>query len=210
MDDELALDAEDAVAPEVAVVDAPPSPERAMGLRLRPVAIAFVAAVMVAMAIGGAVSLVRGPQGPWRGEYYEGKEFEGEATIRYARKLEFEWDKAAPFRGMPKDKWSVVYTTCLEVDEEAEYRFRMTSDDGSRLYIDGERIIDNWGAHSPRTRSGKYVLEPGTYELEVEYFESSHGAELKLVVAIGEDGEHETISPKTLRQPSDDEDNPCG
>ena len=181
----------------------------AVAVRLRHIALAFVGAVLVAMAIGGGISLKRGPQGPWLGEYYEGQEFEGEATLRYARKIEFDWGKRAPFRGMPKDRWSVVYTTCLEVEEEEEYRFRLTSDDGSRLYIDGERIIENWGPHSPRTRSGKYVLEPGTYELQVEYFEASHGATLKLVAAIGEDGDHETLSPRRLRQPSDDPEHRC-
>ncbi len=179
-------------------------------VRIRGVAVVFVVLVLVAMAIGGAMSAVRGPQGPWLGEYYEGQDFEGDVRTRYARKIEFDWKKAAPFRGMPKDRWSVVYTTCLEVDEEEEYRFRLTSDDGSRLYIDGERIVDNWGPHSPRTRSGKYVLEPGTYELQVEYFEASHGAVLKLVVAIGEDGDHETLSPRRLRQPSDDPEDRCG
>jgi hypothetical protein len=190
-----------------------PTPEAlastGVGRRLRLLSLAFLVVVIVGMGGALAMSVVRGPSGPWLGEYYEGKEFEGEVRTRYSRKLEFDWAKAAPFRGMPKDAWSAVYTTCLQVDEEAEYRFRLTSDDGSRMYVNGEKLIENWGPHAPRTRSGKILLEPGSHELMVEYFESSHGAVLKLVAAIGEDGDHESISPKILRQPADDPESRC-
>lgn len=178
-------------------------------LRLRRFSLLIIVAIVCALVFAFVRSTIRGPTGPWMGEYFEGKDFEGEPRIRYTRKLEFEWDKGRPFRGMPKDKWSAIYTTCLEVDEEAEYRFRMTSDDGSRMFVDGEKLIDNWGPHSPRTRTGKMLLEPGVYALVVEYFEASHGAELKLVAAIGEDGKYETLPPKILDQPSGDPDAPC-
>lgn len=205
MDDSVDLDASDSGS-EPALDQAPLA---SSALPMRRVALAFIAVVMVVLTIGLLQSLLRGPRGPWLGEYYEGKEFEGDVRIRYSRKLEFDWGKNRPFRGMPKDKWSALYTTCLVVEEEAEYRFRITSDDGSRLYIDDEKLIENWGSHSPRTRTGKMLLEPGTYELAVEYIESSHGAMLKLVVAIGEDGDHETLPPSMLRQPSEDPDARC-
>lgn len=206
MDDSVDLDAPDSGSEP----DLDPAPIAPAAMPLRRMALAFIAAVIIVLAVGLTGSVMSGPSGPWLGEYYEGKDFEGDARIRYTRKLEFDWGKERPFRGMPKDKWSAVYTTCLVVDEEAEYRFRITSDDGSRLYIDDEKLIENWGNHSPRTRTGKLLLEPGTYELAVEYFEASHGAMLKLVVAIGEDGKHETLPPKMLRQPSEDPDARCG
>lgn len=182
----------------------------ALSKKIRLIAISLILGVVAIQMFALVRSVVKGPTGPWLGEYYEGKDFEGDARIRYTRKLEFDWDKDRPFQGMPKDKWSAVYTTCLVVEEEAEFRFRLTSDDGSRLYVDGEKLIDNWGPHSPRTRTGKMLFEPGTYALVVEYFEASHGAVLKLVVAIGEDGKHETLPPDMLRQPSDDPEDPCG
>ncbi len=206
MDESVDLDASDSGS-EPAVDQAPFS---AAAVPLRRMALAFIAAVVIVLVVGLGGSVMRGPSGPWLGEYYEGKDFEGDVRIRYTRKLEFDWGKDRPFRGMPKDKWSAVYTTCLVVEEEAEYRFRITSDDGSRVYVDDEKLIENWGNHSPRTRTGKLLLEPGTYVLAVEYYEASHGAMLKLVVAIGEDGKHETLPPSMLRQPSEDPDARCG
>ena len=180
------------------------------GRRLRLIGIALVLAVLAILLLGLVRSAVQGPSGPWLGEYFDNQEFEGEPLVRYTRKVEFEWDKERPVQGMPKDKWSAIYTTCLEVEEEAEFRFRLTSDDGSRLFVDGEKLIDNWGPHSPRTRTGKMLFEPGTYAIEVEYFDAAHGAVLKLVVAIGEDAEHESLPPDMLRQPSGDPERPCG
>jgi beta-glucosidase len=173
------------------------------------IAILFVVGTAAAMLIGLALSLVRGPQGPWRGEYYENTDFEGDATIRYARKIEFDWKKGAPFSGMPKDQFSVIWTTCMEIEETTEVRFRVSSDDGTRLYVDDELLIDNWGAHATRTRTGKIELEPGVYYLRLDYFEERHGSNVKLEAAM-DDGEAEAISPDILRQPDDDENDPCG
>ena len=89
------------------------APVAATAAPLRRMALAFLAAVLIVLVIGLTGSVIRGPSGPWLGEYYEGKDFEGDARIRYTRKLEFDWGKDRPFRGMPKDKWSAVYTTCL-------------------------------------------------------------------------------------------------
>ncbi|MCR9165765.1 MAG: PA14 domain-containing protein [Nannocystaceae bacterium] len=221
MDDVVDPDAPES-GPEPAAAEAPPRsgdsdalqtasarPDASVGKLLRRVGLTLIGVVLIVQAVALARSATTGPTGPWLGEYFEGKEFEGDPQIRYTRKLEFDWGKDRPFRGMPKDKWSAIYTTCLVVEEEAEFRFRLTSDDGSRLFVDDEKLIDNWGPHSPRTRTGKMLFEPGTYELVVEYFEAAHGAELKLVAAIGEDGKHETIPPTMLQQPSDDIDNRC-
>ncbi len=224
MDDAVDRDAPES-GPEPAAAEAPPSREpdsggsaapavsAAMSMpvmkQLRRISLVFIAVVLVMLVVALGRSAVRGPTGPWLGEYFEGKEFEGDPQIRFTRKVEFDWGKDRPFRGMPKDKWSAIYTTCLVVEEEDEYRFRLTSDDGSRLFINDDKLIDNWGPHSPRTRTGKILLEPGTYELVVEYFEAAHGAVLKLVVAIGEDGKHESLPPDMLYQPSDDVEARC-
>jgi hypothetical protein len=173
-------------------------------------AVVFIIGTAVAMVIGVFLSLFRGPQGPWLGEYYENQEFEGEPTIRYARKIEFDYKKAAPFAGMPKDHWAVTWSTCMEIEETTEVRFRLASDDGSRLYVNDELLIDNWGAHATRTRTGKVTLEPGKHYLQVDFYEDRHGANVKLEAAM-DDGEAASISPDILTQPDeDDEENPCG
>ncbi len=170
--------------------------------------VVFIIGTAAAMLLGLLLSFVRGPQGPWRGAYFENQDFEGEPTIRYARKIEFDYKKGAPFAGMPKDHWSVIWTTCMEIEETTEVRFRVASDDGTRLYVNDELLVDNWGAHATRTRTGKITLEPGWHYLRLDYYEDRHGANVKLEAAM-DDGEATSISPEILRQPDDDDDNPC-
>jgi hypothetical protein len=51
------------------------------------------------------------------------------------------------------------------------YKFRLLSDDGSKLYIDSILIIDNDGTHAPKSITGEIYLSPGTYPIRVDYFQ---------------------------------------
>lgn len=169
----------------------------------------IAATVSLVYALGHRIRVGPTPTGPWRGEYFKNVDFEGASSLRYAQTLEFNFGKDAPFKGMPKDGWSARWTTCLDLDEETEFKFRLKSDDGSKLIIDGEEVVDNWGTHSARTRSGTQVLAAGVHILELEYFEAEHGAKLKLQAGI-DDEKIGSLLPELLRQPGSDPDDPCG
>jgi len=51
------------------------------------------------------------------------------------------------------------------------YRFRLLSDDGSKLVIDGRVVIDNDGGHPPRAKEGEISLSEGRHKLEMQYFQ---------------------------------------
>lgn len=176
--------------------------------KLAAAGITFLVATVILMGISVVISVMRGPQGPWRGEFFDNQKFEGDPTIRYTRKIEYDYGKGAPFRGMPKDDWSVIWTTCMHVDEETEMKIRLSSDDGTRFYIDDDLVVDNWGLHATRTRSGKITLEPGDYHLRLDYYEAKHGAVVKLLAAFDDETEHEVIPPAMLSQPGGGE-SPC-
>ena len=59
----------------------------------------------------------------------------------------------------------------LQIDEEGTYEFQTTSDDGSRLSIDGFPIVDNDGLHGRETVKGEIPLETGLHRIKVDYFE---------------------------------------
>lgn len=67
--------------------------------------------------------------------------------------------------------FSIVYTGKFYLKEQEFFYFRLTSDDGSRLYIDGDLIIDHDGQHSPIPKFGKVQLEKGIHDIKVEYFQ---------------------------------------
>jgi hypothetical protein len=170
---------------------------------------ALFVVIGLAMVLSAVVSLVRGPTGPWRGEWYDNQDYEGDPVIQNARKIEFNWGRSSPgVRGIGRDRWSVIWRTCMELEEDTEIRFRIASDDGSRLYVDGDLVVDNWGAHAVRTRTGKIALEAGVHYLRLDYFEASATAEVTLHAAFGDETEYSTIPVSMLSPPGEGED-PC-
>ncbi|MBU4580690.1 DUF11 domain-containing protein [Patescibacteria group bacterium] len=77
--------------------------------------------------------------------------------------------------------WSGDWKGYINIVEQGTYRFRLESDDGSWLYIDGAMLINNGGDHSPRALEKDLELEKGYHSILVKYFESYGGeAVLKL------------------------------
>src|SRR4051812_6867460 len=72
--------------------------------------------------------------------------------------------------GREQDFGIVARTT---VDLAAgRYRFQLTSDDGARLYVDGNRQIDAWTIHGPQRDVVDLSLSAGHHELKIEYFQN--------------------------------------
>lgn len=70
----------------------------------------------------------------------------------------------------------------LKIPETGVYTFTLISDDGSRLYIGNELIVDADGLHGPEPFSGQVALEAGFHELAIEYFDAGGGKSLQLFV----------------------------
>jgi WD40 repeat protein len=93
--------------------------------------------------------------------------------------IDFFWEKS-PGEGIAADGWSARFEGVLPIEKADEYEFHLKSDDGSRLWIDGELIVDNWGLHGPETKSGKTRLAEGLHDLRIDYFDDQYGAHLTL------------------------------
>jgi mono/diheme cytochrome c family protein len=68
----------------------------------------------------------------------------------------------------------------LRIDHAGEYRFYLTSDDGSLLMLDGKQVVRNDGIHPPSTTSGTARLTKGRHKLVVGYFNGPGGTELQV------------------------------
>ena len=78
--------------------------------------------------------------------------------------------------------FGLVYTGFWATPRDATYRFRVTSDDGSHLTIDGQVVVDHDGIHAMTTKEGEIELAAGMHEVVVEYFENDGGEGLKVDV----------------------------
>jgi hypothetical protein len=92
-----------------------------------------------------------GPAAPWVGQYYSDPSFAGfPAMTRTDPKVDFEWGYGSPAPGFPADYFSVRWSRTLNVTRPETYVFTTTTDDGVRLYLDGERPdrrLANPGTH---------------------------------------------------------------
>ena len=73
----------------------------------------------------------------------------------------------------------LTFDGLLEVKEDGRYKFNLTSDDGSRLLIHNQIMIDNDGEHDVQELSAEVILKRGKHPIRVEYFDNGGGKELK-------------------------------
>ena len=74
-----------------------------------------------------------------------------------------------------RNHFCVLFESELKVSKEEEYSFTLTTDDGSKLYIDGEMLIENDGAHGPIEKKATKVLSKGKHPLKIEFFDYDKG-----------------------------------
>ena len=94
--------------------------------------------------------------------------------------VNFKWGAGAP-AGLTNDNFKVTWTGRLQADYSELYSFATTSDDGVRLSIGNEVVIDNWTNHSATVDAGSKWLEAGKwYDIKLEYYENTSAAQIGL------------------------------
>jgi len=94
------------------------------------------------------------------------------------------------------ENFAIRWEAPLIVDTESDYTFRVVSDDGAIVQIDGTPIVDNDGAHGVQEKSGPVHLVKGTHVLSVDYFQTTGSVALQLFCKKA--GGTETICPTHL------------
>ena len=89
------------------------------------------------------------------------------------------------------EKYGVVYDGYLRVPRDGVYRFFLLSDDGSRLVIDRDTVVNNDGIHWPTEKVGEIALRAGDHPFTLSYFQGAGGQALGLSYE----------GPGVLRQP---------
>jgi hexosaminidase len=92
-----------------------------------------------------------------------------------------------------QEMFGLTFTGYLLAPESGIYTFTVTSDDGSRLSIGDELVVDNDGIHQVATRSGMIGLEAGLHPVTLAYFQRTRGSELAVEGALEGSGELHTI-----------------
>jgi outer membrane protein OmpA-like peptidoglycan-associated protein len=82
--------------------------------------------------------------------------------------------------------FAIEYTATFRVETADTFRFELTSDDGSLLFIDEHPVIDNDGIHGVKTVDGTVALAPGRHAIRVDYMQGPRNVvALVLRCAVG-------------------------
>ncbi len=71
------------------------------------------------------------------------------------------------------DDFALKFTSDMTVTTGGTYTFTTSSDDGSKLFVNGVEVVANDGLHGTQTRTGDITLGPGTHTIEIVYFENN-------------------------------------
>jgi subtilisin-like proprotein convertase family protein len=97
------------------------------------------------------------------------------------------------------DAFSVRWTGQLRIDVGGTYTFRYVTDDGQRLWIDGIKVLDNWGDSVVNAVTGALNLQPGWHDVVIEHSEWVGGASAVLTVETGPELVGQTLPLFRLR-----------
>jgi len=114
--------------------------------------------------------------------YYEGKwdnlpDFAQLKPLATGRAAGFDLSVAR----RPED-FALRFEGYLHIDRAGDYQFHLTSDDGSKLFLDDKLAVVNDGLHAPTTASAPVTLTKGAHKLTAGVFNASAGVELRIEI----------------------------
>ncbi|WP_442485392.1 PA14 domain-containing protein [Aeoliella sp. SH292] len=132
----------------------------------------------------GASTPPPGPTGDGlEGQYYNSTNLTGLASTRVDSSVNFTtgWNASPAGSGVTADaQYSVRWTGFVETPAAGDWTFYTTSNDGVRLWINEQLVIDNWTTHAATENSGTIALDAGWHSIRLEYFQQCGAAIITL------------------------------
>jgi hypothetical protein len=114
-------------------------------------------------------------------QYFDDAKLQHAAASRTESHVSFDWQKASPASKVPVDGFTARWTGYVQAAKSETYKFSVLSDDGVRLWVDNQLIVNKWRVQSAKSWSGTIALEAGKYyAIKLEYFENTGYASCKL------------------------------
>jgi beta-glucosidase len=127
-----------------------------------------------------------GKQHGFKADYFANTTLDGSPVLtRTDAAVNFTWGFIGVSPKLAKN-YSVRWTGALIPAETADYILGFTGQDGYRVWLDGNPLVDDWTPHRPATTKTTPIhLEKGhAYAVKIEYFQTVRSAEARLVWGI--------------------------
>ncbi len=117
-----------------------------------------------------------------RAEYFSNKALAGTpVATRIEPVVDHNWNGAPGIDSIGADNFSIRWTGIVKPLTTANYRFSVKGDDGYRLWVNDQLVIDDWHDHATTIGNKDIRLEAGkTYHIKLEYFENGGDAVISL------------------------------
>jgi uncharacterized protein YraI len=140
--------------------------------------------------------------GSWTAQYYTNSSLSGSPTVILSENSpSHNWGGGAPFSTIPADNFSARWTT-LQTLNAGTYRITVRADDGVRVYVNGQRVIDQWHGATGLTYTADVTLPFGQHNLMVEYYEAAGDAFLEFAFALVSGGYVPPTVPPVIQPPT--------
>jgi glucose/arabinose dehydrogenase len=115
------------------------------------------------------------------GTYWNNINFTGTSFTRLDPAVNFNWGTGAPIPGIAADTFSVRWNGQVRAKVTGTHTFFTTSDDGVRLFVNGQLVIDNFTDHAATENSGTIALTGGQlYDIRMDMYENGGQAVAQL------------------------------
>lgn len=114
--------------------------------------------------------------------FYEGTNFEKLKVTRADPNIDFNWFNGSPDPALPSDKFSARWQGKFDFDN-GDYIFSLVTDDGARVYVDGQELFNSWYDQPLQTYAAERALTKGMHEIAVDYYENNGQSSIQLLWA---------------------------
>ncbi|MEM6801025.1 MAG: PA14 domain-containing protein [Bacteroidota bacterium] len=115
------------------------------------------------------------------GTYYNNQDLSDKVMERVDPRLSFDWGGGSPDPNIEANTFSIRWEGNLEISKTGTYTFFTETDDGCRLWVDGELIIDKWVGQGATEWEGQIDLTAArSIPIRMEYFDDGGNASAKL------------------------------
>ncbi|MGH7215335.1 MAG: PA14 domain-containing protein, partial [Tepidisphaeraceae bacterium] len=113
--------------------------------------------------------------------YFNNSNFTGTQLTRTDATVNFNFAAGSPGPSIANETFSAVWTGQVQAQFSQTYTFHTLSDDGVRLFVNGQKLIENWTNHPATENSGSITLVAGQkYDIRIEYYENVGNAVMQL------------------------------
>jgi beta-N-acetylglucosaminidase len=114
----------------------------------------------------------------WEAQFYPNFDLSGTPIKETYESISFNWGWDSPHSSIPSDYFSAKFIKTIET-EKGIYNLKVSANDGVRVFVDGELVIDGWDNNQGLRHFDKPIyLEKGQHNIEINYREVVGVAEL--------------------------------